>query len=52
VLVIPTSYIIRENKVILEKSEEITIKIGRKNNEWTDVISGLSEEDIIVRPKL
>lgn len=52
VLVIPTSYIIRENKVILEKSEERTIKIGRKNNEWTEVISGLSEEDIIVKPKL
>lgn len=52
VLVIPTAYIIRENKVILEKGEERTIKIGRKNSEWTELISGLSEEDIIVKPKI
>jgi multidrug efflux pump subunit AcrA (membrane-fusion protein) len=52
VLVIPRAYLIRENKVILENKEERTIKIGRKNNDWTEVISGLSEEDIIVKPKL
>lgn len=52
VLVIPTEYIVRENKVILKNGEERALKIGRKNSQWTEVISGLYEEDIIVKPKL
>ena len=52
VLVIPTAYLIRENNVILENDEERTLKIGRKNRDWTEVISGISEEDIIVKPKI
>lgn len=52
VLVIPTAYLIRENYVILENDEEIAIKIGRKNSDWTEVISGISEEDIIVKSKI
>ena len=52
VLVIPTAYLIRENYVILENDEERTIKIGRKNSDWTEVISGITEEDLIVKPKI
>ena len=52
VLVIPTAYLIRENDVILENDEERTIKIGRKNSNWTEVISGITEEDLIVKPKI
>lgn len=52
VLVIPTEYLIRENYVMLENGEERTIKTGRKNSDWTEVISGLSEDDIIVKPKI
>ncbi|BAO76398.1 efflux RND transporter periplasmic adaptor subunit [Winogradskyella sp. PG-2] len=52
VLVIPTAYLIRENYVILENDEEIAIKTGRKNSDWTEVISGISEEDIIVKSKM
>ena len=52
VLVIPTAYLIRENYVILENDEERTIKIGRRNSDWTEVISGISEEDIIVKSKI
>lgn len=51
VLVIPTAYLIRGNFVMLENDEEKAIKIGRKNNDWTEVISGISEEDLIVKPK-
>ncbi len=52
VLVIPTAYLIRENYVTLENGDERTIKTGRKNSDWTEVISGLSEEDLIVKPKI
>lgn len=52
VLVIPTAYIIRANYVLLENGEEKSIKTGKKNSDWTEVISGLSEEDIIVKPKI
>ena len=36
----------------IENDEEIAIKIGRKNSDWTEVISGISEEDIIVKSKM
>lgn len=52
VLVIPTAYLIRENYIILENDEERNVKIGRKNDDWTEVISGISEKDIIVKPKI
>jgi macrolide-specific efflux system membrane fusion protein len=52
VLVIPTAYLIRENDVVLENEEERSIKIGRKNSNWTEVISGISEEDVLVKPKI
>ena len=52
VLVIPTAYLIRANYVLLESGEEKSIKTGNKNSDWTEVISGLSEEDIIVKPKI
>lgn len=52
VLVIPTAYLIRANYVLLESGEEKSIKTGNKNNVWTEVISGLSEKDIIVKPKI
>jgi macrolide-specific efflux system membrane fusion protein len=52
VLVIPTNYLIKDNYVVLENNEERAVKIGRKNSDWTEVISGLSEEDRIVKPKL
>ena len=51
-LVIPTAYLIRKNDVVLENDEERTIKIGRKNSNWTEVISGISEEDVLVKPKI
>lgn len=50
VLVIPTDYVYRGNFVKLQHGEEKQIKTGSKNREWTEVISGLTEEDVIVNP--
>lgn len=48
VLLIPTTYL-KNNKVKLENGDLIPIEIGFSNNEWTEVKSGISENDIIVK---
>ncbi|MDX2134544.1 MAG: HlyD family efflux transporter periplasmic adaptor subunit [Saprospiraceae bacterium] len=50
VLVIPTAYVIRGNRVLLENGEEKQITIGSKNSAWTEVVSGITEKDVIVKP--
>ncbi|MCM4171909.1 hypothetical protein DHD32_10485 [Arenibacter sp. TNZ] len=52
VLVIPSSYLLREGYVLLENGHEQKVLTGRKNSDWTEVISGISEEDLIVKPKI
>lgn len=49
-LVIPTDFVSRGSYVLLESGEEKQIKIGSKNGAWTEVIAGISEEDLIVKP--
>lgn len=51
VLVIPTDYISRGSYVLLENGKEKQIKTGSKNDDWTEVIAGVSEKDIIVKPQ-
>ena len=51
VLVIPTAYVSRGSYVQLENGKEKQIETGSKNSEWTEVVAGLSEEDVIVKPK-
>jgi len=50
VLVIPTNYITKGSYVMLENGEEKQIETGSKNSDWTEVISGISEKDVIVKP--
>ena len=50
VLVVPTDYVSRDNSILLENGEEIQIVTGSRNNNWTEVISGISETDVIVKP--
>jgi len=50
VLVIPTNYISRGSFVQLENGEEKQIVTGSKNSDWTEVVSGISEGEIIVKP--
>jgi macrolide-specific efflux system membrane fusion protein len=51
VLVIPTAYVSRGSYVQLENGNEKQIETGSRNSEWTEVVSGLSENDAIVKPK-
>jgi macrolide-specific efflux system membrane fusion protein len=49
VLVIPTAYISRGSFVQLKYGGEKKIETGSKNKEWTEVVSGLAEGDVIVK---
>ncbi len=50
VLIVPSSYLIKGQFVKLESGEEKAVKTGSRTTEWTEIISGLSEKDIIVKP--
>jgi macrolide-specific efflux system membrane fusion protein len=50
VLVIPTEYLSRGSFVILENGEEKQIVVGSQNPEWIEIVSGISEKDVIVKP--
>ncbi|UOB18129.1 efflux RND transporter periplasmic adaptor subunit [Abyssalbus ytuae] len=50
-LVIPTSYLLKENQVVLANGNIIEIKKGISNNQWTEIIEGLTETSAIVLPK-
>lgn len=50
VLVIPTEYVARGRFVVLENGEEKQIETGSKNDVWTEVVAGLTEHDIIIKP--
>ncbi|MDX3915604.1 MAG: efflux RND transporter periplasmic adaptor subunit [Pseudosphingobacterium sp.] len=49
VLVIPTPYVVKESYVKLENGEERKIVTGSKNSDWTEVVSGITEKDVIVK---
>ena len=50
VLVIPSDYLAKGSYVRLQGGEEKQIETGSKNREWTEVISGIMQDDIIVKP--
>lgn len=50
VLVIPSSYISKGSIVKLENGEEKQIETGSKNERITEVVSGLTDSDILVKP--
>lgn len=47
-LVILSSYLIKETYVMLQNGTLKQVIIGNKNREWAEVVSGLSEKDVIV----
>ncbi|MEM9717810.1 MAG: HlyD family efflux transporter periplasmic adaptor subunit [Bacteroidota bacterium] len=51
VVVIPREYISKGNFVMLENGEEKQIETGSKNNDWIEVVSGLPEGAVLVKPK-
>lgn len=50
VLVIPTTFVFKGSFVKLESGEAKRIETGSRNSEWTEVISGITEEDLILNP--
>jgi membrane fusion protein, macrolide-specific efflux system len=50
-LIIPSRYLTENNMVILENGDKKQIKIGVRNSEWTEVISGIDKGTTIVLPK-
>ncbi len=51
-LIIPTLYLDKDGMVTLENgNKKIAVKTGIRNLEWTEILSGISEADVIVMPK-
>lgn len=50
VLVVPTDFILKGQYVLLEGGLEKQIEVGNKTKDWTEVISGISEADILLKP--
>jgi multidrug efflux pump subunit AcrA (membrane-fusion protein) len=48
VLLIPTSYL-NNNKVLLKNGDLIPLEIGYSDSEWTEVKSGITVSDVIVK---
>lgn len=51
VLVIPSAYLSKGKYVTLENGIRKTVKTGAKNAEWTEIVSGISEKDVITKGK-
>lgn len=51
VLVIPTVFLEKGKYVTLHNGAQKMIEVGNKNREWTEVLSGLEESDILLRAK-
>ncbi|MEM9258391.1 MAG: hypothetical protein AAGA62_02025, partial [Bacteroidota bacterium] len=49
-LVIPSSCVGNDGTVVLAGGEEVQITIGSTNNQWTEVLAGLSPNDQIIQP--
>jgi membrane fusion protein, macrolide-specific efflux system len=50
VLVVPSEYIVKGKFVKLKNGEEKSVSIGSRTNEWTEIVTGLSEKDVIQKP--
>ncbi|HND16794.1 MAG TPA: hypothetical protein PLQ17_07890, partial [Saprospiraceae bacterium] len=50
-LLIPRSYLLDEKYVLLENGKKAEIKTGIKNYEKVEIISGVNQNDVILKPK-
>jgi len=48
VLLIPTSYL-KNNRVQLENGDEIDVEVGFSDSKWTEIKSGISENEVIIK---
>lgn len=51
-LVIPTLYLMAGDAVrIKDRKEQTPVKVGIRTLEWTEIISGITENDVLILPK-
>lgn len=50
ILMVPTRFVGKGNRVTLEGGAEKQIVTGNRNEDWTEVVSGISESDILIPP--
>ena len=51
-MVIPSYYIVNGNYVFIKgKPDKVTVKTGISTLEYTEVLSGLNNDDILLMPK-
>lgn len=50
VLTIPRNYLIEDTYVLNEKNEKVKLKIGLKDYQKVEILSGLTAQDIILKP--
>ncbi|MDE3235205.1 MAG: HlyD family efflux transporter periplasmic adaptor subunit [Bacteroidota bacterium] len=51
-LVIPSNYIDKDGEVMLKDNDKrVPVKIGISNLEWTEIVSGINEKEVIILPK-
>lgn len=51
-LVIPRDYFDQQkNQVTLENGELKTVKVGIKNEQWVEILEGITRESVLVKPK-
>ncbi len=50
-LLIPVTFLINDSTVLSDNGQEQLIKVGMRDNNMVEVLSGLSKNDVIVKPK-
>jgi hypothetical protein len=50
-LLIPVNYLLNDSTVILENKKEHPVKTGLKDNTMVEVVSGLTTNDVLLKPK-
>lgn len=51
-LLIPRSYLIEDQFVLLKDKKKVKVTIGAKDNQFAEIISGISEKDELLNPEL
>lgn len=49
VLVIPVSYLVKGKYVIMKDKSQRAVVVGGRNQEWVEIISGITENDVIIK---
>ncbi|MEA5139241.1 efflux RND transporter periplasmic adaptor subunit [Arcicella rigui] len=50
-LVIPNTYVLPNNKILVDKEKELPVKTGLRSGEWVEILSGINESTQIYKRK-